>query len=62
MTQDVPTGAWMTMRPLAPVVLSRVMTSPLVELIVSPLMMVSGRKEFVVGSVQTMWKVAPASG
>ena len=50
------------MSPLAPVVLSRVMVAPETDVIDSPLMIVFGRNESVVGIVQTMWNVAPDSG
>src|SRR5829696_570579 len=62
MTQDVPTGAWITTSPVESVVTFCVITPPETELCVTPSMMVSGRNDEVVGRVQTMWNVAPASG
>src|SRR5689334_3938876 len=62
MTHDVPSGAWMAICPSAPVVTSWVMTPPDVEAWLTPSMMVSGMLAWVVGRVQTMWNLAPASG
>src|SRR5918993_5484431 len=62
MTHDVPSGAWIAIRPVASVTTSWVTVPPEVELWVTPSMIVSGRNAVVVGSLQTMWKWAPASG
>src|SRR6187455_1724061 len=62
MTQDVPTGAWMTIKPVESVVTLVVMTRPLVELYVTPSMIVGGMDAVVVGRVHTMWNVAPSRG
>src|SRR6476646_10668137 len=61
MTHEVPSGAWIAIRPVESVVTLSVIT-PSTGSFGSPLMMVFGRVASVVGSVQTMWNFAPASG